>query len=198
MTNELPFRILLFALLALFIAHRGYYSHKYSPTENSTLKKREAQLTAKLANLLSLPALLATLLYIVIPGWMEWASLALPVWLRWSGVGMALLGFALLQWSHRALDKNWSDQPRLIREQNLITTGPYRWIRHPIYTAFLLILGSTLFLTANWFVGLFWLGSAGLDILSRIQFEEAVLIEHFGEPYRAYMKRTGRLWPRLI
>lgn len=198
MSTDLSFRILLLILFVGFVAHRGYYSHKYSPTEDTTLKKRESHWVARLANLLSLPALIATFLYIFVPGWMAWGSWPLPIWLRWGGVGIALMGFALLQWSHWTLDKNWSDQPRLIQKQALVTAGPYRWIRHPIYTAFLLILGSTFFLSANWFMGAFWLAAIGLEIMSRIQFEEALLAEHFGEPYRIYTRQTGRLLPRLF
>jgi len=65
------------------------------------------------------------------------------------GLGMALAGFALLRWSHQALGKNWSDRPRITQGQQLVSEGPYRRIRHPIYTAFLLILGSSLFVSAN-------------------------------------------------
>lgn len=198
MATELTFRILLLVLFVGFMAHRGYYTQKYKPNTEATRKKRETQFVARLANLLSLPALLGTGLYLTAPDWMAWASGIFPQWLRWSGVGTALLGFALLQWAHWALDKNWSDQPRLIKEQELITIGPYQWIRHPIYTAFLLILGSTLFLSGNWMIGFFWLASTGLEIVTRIRFEEALLLEHFGERYHIYKQHTGRLLPRFI
>lgn len=197
MSNELIFRILLLLLLVGFVAHRGYYTRKLNPEQKTTLKKRESEWVSTVANWLSLPALLGTLLYIILPAWIDWAALPLPGWLRWVGLGIALAGFALLQWSHLALGQNWSDQPRLMQEQRLITSGPYRWIRHPIYTAFLLIMGAIFFLSANWFIGLLWFGASALDILSRIQFEEALLAEHFGESYRVYMQKTGRLLPKL-
>jgi protein-S-isoprenylcysteine O-methyltransferase Ste14 len=69
-------------------------------------------------------------------------------------VGVALAGFALLEWSHRSLGAEWSEQPRLTQSQRLVQSGPYRWVRHPIYCSFLLILGSTLLISANALVGL--------------------------------------------
>jgi protein-S-isoprenylcysteine O-methyltransferase Ste14 len=112
-------------------------------------------------------------------------------------VGIAILGFALLQWAQVTLGKSWSDTPRMMKEQTLVTEGPYRYIRHPIYTSFLLILGSTLFISSNWLIGVCMIGMTGLEIISRIQYEEALMTEYFGEQYRAYMKKTGRLLPRL-
>jgi protein-S-isoprenylcysteine O-methyltransferase Ste14 len=128
---------------------------------------------------------------------MRWADLPFPAWLRWTGVGIALVGFMLLQWSQNTLGKNWSDTPRLLKEQSLVTSGPYRWVRHPIYTAFLLILGSTFLISANWMIGLTWIGMAVLEVASRISYEESLMLESFGDQYREYMKRTGRLLPRI-
>jgi protein-S-isoprenylcysteine O-methyltransferase Ste14 len=124
--------------------------------------------------------------------------LNLPLWLRWVGLGAALVGFALLQWAQNSLGQNWSDAPRMMKAQALITIGPYRLIRHPIYTAFLLILGSTLLIASNGLIGLCWIGMTGLEIVSRMNFEEALMLEYFGEPYRSYMQRTGRLLPKIF
>jgi protein-S-isoprenylcysteine O-methyltransferase Ste14 len=191
------FRIVLPGLLIAFAAHRGYYVHKHGKEEN-TLKKREEGLASKLAGILGLVGFIATIVYVIKPGWLSWAMLPLPSGWRWTGAGIALLGFGLLQWAQTTLGKSWSDTPRMIREQSLITSGPYQFIRHPIYTAFILILGSTLLISANWLIGLAWIGMTVLEITSRIGFEEALLLEYFGDQYRQYMKRTGRLLPRLI
>lgn len=194
---DLIFRILLLALFVGFIAHRGYYTRKLGRPNADTLKAREEKSTPLLANLLSLPAFIGTSLYIFYPPWMAWASLPFPAWLRWAGVGLALLGFLLLQWAHQALGRNWSDTPRLLKEQSLVTNGPYRWVRHPIYTAFLLIMSATLFISANWFIGLMWIIMTFLEVMSRISSEEGMMLEQFGDVYRMYMQGTGRLLPRL-
>lgn len=198
MNTETIFRIVLPALIIVFIVHRGYYTKKAARPENDTLKKRDEGFVTKLAEFLSLVGFVAMIAYVINPGWLSWASLHFPIWLRWSGVAIALVGFALLQWAQVTLGRSWSDTPRMMKEQALITSGPYQFIRHPIYTAFILILGSTLFISSNWLIGLTWAGMTVLDIVSRIGFEESLMLEYFGEQYREYMKKTGRLLPRLM
>jgi len=197
METQTIFRIILPVLIITFIVHRGYYVRRHGREEN-TLKKREEGAASRIAGLLGLVGFIATLLFVIDPDWLAWASLPLPWWMRWAGVGIALLGFALLQWAQNSLGRNWSDTPRMIKEQALVTSGPYQFIRHPIYTAFLLILGSTLFISASWLIGLAWIGMTLLEISSRIGFEEDLMLEYFGDRYREYMNKTGRLLPRVI
>jgi protein-S-isoprenylcysteine O-methyltransferase Ste14 len=197
MDNQTIFRILLPTLIVLFVLHRGYYVSRHSKPENETLKRREEGTASKLAGLLSLIGFVTIIAHVANPAWMSWADLPFPAWLRWTGVGIALLGFVLLQWSQNTLGRNWSDTPRMLKEQALITSGPYEYVRHPIYTAFILILGSTFLMSANWMIGLAWIGMAVLEVASRIQFEESLMIEYFGDQYREYMKKTGRLLPRI-
>jgi|SRR5690349_19577930 len=191
------FRFLLPALIISFALHRGYYVHKYGE-ERDTLKKREEGQASKVASLLGMLGFVTVLVYAFLPDWLTWASLPLPGWLRWTGVGIALLGFVTLQWAQNTLGKNWSDTPRMIQEQSLITSGPYQFIRHPIYTAFLLILGSSLLVSANWLIGAAWIGMTAFEVTSRIGFEESLLLEYFGNQYLEYMKTTGKLLPRLL
>jgi len=196
MEPETIFRIILPVLIVSFAVHRGYYVRKHGREEN-TLKKREEGWASKIAGMLGLVGFITVVAYVIQPGWLSWASMPLPLGLRWPGVGTALLGFALLQWAQNTLGKNWSDTPRMMKEQSLITSGPYQFIRHPIYTAFVLILGSTLFISANWVIGFAWLGMTILEVASRIGFEEDLMLEYFGDQYREYMKRTGQLLPRV-
>lgn len=196
METETIFRIILPLLMITFVAHRGYYVRKHGK-EQDTLKKREEGSVTKLAGILGVMGFISILVYVINLNLLAWASLSLPLWSRWAGVSIALLGFVLLQWAQNTLGKNWSDTPRMIKEQTLITSGPYQSIRHPIYTAFLLIMGSTLLISANWLIGLSWIGMTVLEIASRIGFEESLMLEYFGDQYRDYMKKTGRLIPRI-
>jgi len=197
MDSELPFRIILPLLFMTFIVHRGYYSRRYRPSEAETVEKRAAGTASRIANLLSIAALLSSVAYVAFPMLVGWASLALPSWVRWTGLGVAASGFALLQWSHATLGRNWSDQPRILKDQELVKDGPYQWVRHPIYDAFLLILGSTLLITSNWLIGGLWLLVTSIDIRDRIAYEEEAMLARFGEEYRSYMRNTGALVPRI-
>ena len=192
------FRAILPVLILAFVAHRGYYVKKHSKLEDDALKKREEGVASKFAGLLGLIGFVSVIVYVINPGWLAWANLRLPMWLRWIGILIALAGFSLLQWSQNSLGRSWSDIPRMLKGQILITNGPYRVIRHPIYTAFILILGSTLLISDNGLVGLLWIGMTVLEIVSRIRFEEGLMLEYFGDQYREYMKNTGMLLPKVI
>ena len=196
--NENSFRVILPVLILAFMAHRGYYIKKRSQPEDDTLKKREEGIASKLAGILGMIGFVSMLVFVFNPNWLSWADLMLPTWLRWTGVFIALSGFTLLQWAQNTLGISWSDTPRMMKEQMLITSGPYQVIRHPMYTAFIFILGSTLLISANWLVGLSWISMTLLEIISRIHFEENLMLEYFGDHYREYMSRTGRLLPKLI
>ena len=198
MNNEIVFRILLPTIIIGFVLHRGYYVKYHSKPEDATLKKREEGVVSKIAGLLGMAGFISVLAFTINPQWLAFANLSFPVWLRWAGIGIALAGFGLLQWSQVTLGNSWSDTPRMMKEQTLITSGPYQFIRHPIYTAFILILGSTLLISSNWLIGLCWLTMTVVEVVSRIGFEESLMIEFFGEQYREYMKRTGRLFPKVL
>jgi len=195
---EALFRIILPVLIIAFAVHRGYYVKNHSQPEDVTLKKRQEGIASKVSGVLAVIGFISVIAFVVNPNWLAFASLSFPVWLRWVGIALALAGFALLQWAQVTLGKSWSDTPRMMKEQTLITSGPYQFIRHPIYTAFVLILGSALLISANWFIGLAWLGMTVLEVASRVGFEESLMLEYFGDQYREYMKKTGRLLPRLI
>lgn len=197
METENIFRGILPIIILAFVVHRGYYVKTQSKPEDATLKKREEGMVSKIASILGILGFFSMLVYVINPTWLKWANLSFPIWLRWAGVVIALLGFALLQWSQVTLSNSWSDTPRMMKEQTLITSGPYHSIRHPIYTAFILILGSTLFISSNWLIGVCWAGMTILETASRIRFEESLIVEYFGDQYREYMKQTGRLFPKV-
>ena len=188
------FRIILAFVLLSFIFHRGYYSKKVQHATATVLAQPKLGRISLLASLFALPAVLATIVYVFMPAWISWFSLPLPLWTRWLGVVITLAGFVLLQWSQQALGKNWSDAPVLLKGQDLITHGPYQFIRHPIYAAFFLIFGSLFLISANLLVGIFWLGMIGLDIIARINLEEKMMIDLFGEQYQSYIRRTGCIY----
>jgi protein-S-isoprenylcysteine O-methyltransferase Ste14 len=195
---ETIFRIILPTLIIAFALHRGYYVKSHSQPKDVTLKERQEGLASKIGGLLGLIGFLSIIIFVIDPNWLAFAHISLPLWSRWAGVVLALTGFALLQWAQVTLGKSWSDTPRMMKGQTLIISGPYQFIRHPIYTAFILILGSTLLISSNWLIGLAWLGMTALEVVSRIGFEESLMLEYFGDQYRDYMKKTGQLLPRLI
>jgi protein-S-isoprenylcysteine O-methyltransferase Ste14 len=124
-------------------------------------------------------------------------SLAFPVpdWLRWAGLGLGITSMGLFAWTHTVLGRFWSPSCVQLRPgHKLITAGPYAQIRHPMYSAILGWLMSLGLVGATWTPFVF--AALGiLNVLLRIQEEEKMMLEQFGDEYRNYMKRTGRLLP---
>ena len=93
------FRAIVAALLIGFVAHRGYYTRKVQHPAEAVIEQSQPGRATQIANFFALAALLSTAIYLIVPAWMSWSTLHLPIWLRWLGVGVALGGFVLLQWS---------------------------------------------------------------------------------------------------
>lgn len=196
MNSEFTFRASLVVIGIPLYAIRFYYISLTAKSGDTATANRAGKATQLLIGAVGLTAMIAPATYVFTPRWLEWAALPLPASLRWVGIGLGLLSVPLLFWIHRTLGKNY-DMPSVIKEQQtLVTEGPYRWVRHPMYTTFALSGLATFLVSANWFVGVVFLGYS-LVAFSMASPEEANLIEKFGEPYRLYMQRTGRFLPRL-
>jgi protein-S-isoprenylcysteine O-methyltransferase Ste14 len=137
------------------------------------------------------------LVFYFLTPWIDFARLPLPAWQRWLGAALTLAGIALFTWSHYILGKNWTAVLALSENHKLVTGGPYKVIRHPMYTAFFAIGVGFLLLSANLLVGILYLGTLSLMYFIRVGAEEKMMLAHFGEPYREYMRHTGRVFPRL-
>ena len=135
--------------------------------------------------------------YMVNPARMAWSSMPLPIWLRWMGVGLAVAGSALIVWAFRNRGKNLTDTVVTRREHTLVTTGPYRYVRHPFYIAVALSMLGNALAAANWFLLIG--GAVVFTLLAiRTRIEEEQLAARFGDAYRAYLGRTGRFLPRRV
>lgn len=136
-------------------------------------------------------------IYILFPELLSWAEISLPVALRIVGIWLGVIALLWFLWIHRYLGNNLSVRLRIKDAQTLITDGPYRWIRHPMYTAFYLLHLATFLLAANWFIGVSWMAGLTIIIALRVRREEAMMINRFGEQYHLYMQQTGRFLPTI-
>lgn len=129
--------------------------------------------------------------------WLDGASYWLPPEVGLAGIPIFVLGLWMLWRSHADLGRNWSPTLELHEGHTLVTEGVYRMIRHPMYTAHWLWSLAQPLLIQNWVAG--WLAMLVFLPLYRLRVphEERMMLEHFGEAYRSYMQRTGRLFPRF-
>ena len=113
------------------------------------------------------------------------------------GCVVAAAALAMFHLTHRALGRNWSVSLEVRASHKLVTEGVYRHVRHPMYTAFWLWALAQALLLPNWVAGLSGLVGFGTLYVLRVGHEEALMVETFGDAYRAYMARTARLIPWL-
>jgi len=114
--------------------------------------------------------------------------------------GVAILfvaaGLAFAFWARRHLGANWSTQPAVRQEHELVTSGPYGLARHPIYTGILLaLLGSALTDGVLWFMVFL---TAAAAFVSRAKAEEQLMTQRFPDKYPAYRRRTKAFVPFVL
>jgi len=198
MTSELFFRVAFSILWVSFFTNVAWGRHSsraYSinqPVEWTS--RREGQPRLAHVVLVSFAAFWfgGIVLYAIIPGWIAVLSIPLADWFRLIMVVAGLLSIAFAVWGYRELEK--------LREKGedvLVTTGPYRYVRNPIYLGAFSLIVAQAFVAANWLVLLPALPII-MVIYMQISGEEATLTEKFGDEYREYMKRTPRIVPRLM
>jgi protein-S-isoprenylcysteine O-methyltransferase Ste14 len=144
---------------------------------------------------LGVPLLAATFIFIFRPALARWAFLPFPGWLRWVGAAAALSAVILIAIVHAELGRNFSPTLRPRPGHTLVTTGLYRWARHPMYTAYLLLFAGAFLLSADWVIGVTGMGIILTHMTVRVRREERILIGRFGQAYLDYAQRTSRFVP---
>ena len=129
--------------------------------------------------------------------WLGFADYHLPPWMGWLGILVECAALYLFYRSHNDLKDNWSPSLEIYQEHTLVTEGIYRFIRHPMYASQWLMVIAQILLLQNWLAG-----PTGLIVFIPFYFlrfpaEEKMMLDTFGDEYRAYMQRTGRVIPKL-
>lgn len=202
MNDDTAFLLLFLTIVFIGTGIRRYYSYKIEKNrQNLSIRERLAEMIQAEGKLFTL-LLMAQGIYIVIllpfyllfPSSLLLLQMPFPVWLRWFGVCLGFLSIPFLAWVHYVLDRSWSVTLKLQANHKLVTSGPYKRIRHPMYTVLIVYMLSWVLVSANLLFLVYYVFSVFL-IMARIPKEERMMLEKFGEEYRIYMKRTGRLLP---
>ena len=129
--------------------------------------------------------------------WLAFADYTLPTWAGWLGT-LIMIGALFVFWrSHADLGLNWSPSLEIRDKHELITRGIYGAIRHPMYASQWLWVIAQPLLLQNWVAGLVNLIIFIPFYLLRVQAEEQMMVDRFGEQYKTYMQRTGRVLPKI-
>jgi protein-S-isoprenylcysteine O-methyltransferase Ste14 len=195
--NENIFRILAAVILFTCMGISGYYRRKADrDTGEKISRKADGNVMMTFIRIGGLILWLSPFVYLINPAWMAWSKIGLPEWARWLGVGIGIFCIFGVYWLFSSIGSGITPTSATRREHKLVTSGPYRWVRHPLYT-----VGSSMFvafgmMADNWFIAV--LGILTFILMAiRTPKEEANLIEKFGDEYREYMKNTGRFLPKF-
>jgi protein-S-isoprenylcysteine O-methyltransferase Ste14 len=195
MSYETTYRLMLLAVIMLLFPVALY--HRLRSFTGERLARRDEGLLVLVGlRLTGLAVWLELLFYLINPSWMSWFALPLPGWLRSAGFAMGIAAVIWLAWMLRALGQNLTDTVNVRAGAWLVTTGPYRFVRHPMYVGLVALLPSIALITANMLIALSGILVVSL-LIKRTSTEEAKLVARFGEDYRRYASRTGRFVPRL-
>lgn len=174
---------------------RSIYTHRYRRKQVTNSRRTLAD------GLLLFLASIGMILPIVylLTSWVDFADYDLPRWANWvtGMVGIPVFAAAIwLLWrSHVDLAANWAFFLEVGEGDTLVKDGVYRSVRHPMYAAHFLWAVAQALLLHNWVAGPAFLVGFLPVYFYRVPREEKMMLDHFGEEYRAYMSRTGRLFP---
>jgi len=195
--NENIFRILAAIILFTGVGISTYFRRKADKDSGEKISRKvDGTVFMNIVKLGGLVLWLSPLAYLLNPSWMAWSKIGLPEWVRWLGVGIGVFCTLGIYWLFSSIGSGITPTSATRTEHKLVTQGPYRWVRHPLYT-----IGSSMFISLgmmadNWFIAALGI-LAFIAMASRTPKEEANLIEKFGDEYREYMKWTGRYLPKL-
>jgi len=190
-----PWTIVFFVGFIAYLAIRSVYARR-TKTEQKVHRQVDRLETALL--LMVIPtSLLLPLLYLFTP--LLWfADYRLPAAAPWLGTLVMLAAIWLFWRSHADLGQNWSVSLEVRSGHQLVTGGVYRLIRHPMYASIFLWGLAQGLLLPNWLAGWSALVPFTVMYFVRTPREEEMMCQFFGEEYRQYMLRTGRLVPRVV
>jgi protein-S-isoprenylcysteine O-methyltransferase Ste14 len=190
-------RAILLAISFLFISVGGYYRIQSQRSGERLDRSKEGWPILISIRVLGLLTAGSTAAWLWNPALFEWGSRPIPAAARWAGVAGFACAAAWLIWMFHTLGRNLTDTVVTRRDAYFVDHGPYRFVRNPMYTGVLMVGMSLGLALGTWLLPV--AASLVFALLAlRTRTEERYLIERFGDPYRDYMKRVGRFWPKAF
>jgi len=187
-------KITLLVGIALAAAIRAPHGKRRSKIRR--IETRKGKLEIALLSLAWLGSVILPALWVLTP-FLSFADYPLYPGSFGAGTVFFSLGLWMFYRSHADLSTNWSLSLDILENHTLITTGLYKDIRHPMYTAIVLQGIGQALIASNWVVGPLNLCAFMLLFFLRLRPEERMMLQHFGADYEAYMRKTKRIIPGI-
>lgn len=189
-----PWNVVFFIGFMAYLGIRGRFARRVKGNE---MTERRVDTLEKVLLVFTIAGSTLPVFLHLFTSWLAFADYRLPMWAPWCGVVVMLMALWLFWRSHADLGLNWSVTLEIRKEHQLICHGVYHSIRHPMYASIWLWSIAQALLLENWLAGWASLVAFAPMYFLRVPHEERMMGEVFGQEYRDYMARTGRLWPRL-
>jgi protein-S-isoprenylcysteine O-methyltransferase Ste14 len=194
MTQEYTYKIVFGILFLVFMLIRIRFAKKVKGNVN--VKKDGVKREKFLVFLVSIGMMVVPIIWLT-SNWFQMANIGLPTSVRLIGGMILLYSLWLFYEVHDVLGKNWSPVLEIREGHTLIKEGPYKRIRHPMYTQIWIWIIAQFLVTSNWIVGLSGLVPWSILYFIRVPKEEKMMEETFGEAYCKYVEQTGRIFPKI-
>ncbi len=183
-----------FAIPACWSAWALYWA--WSARGGKPVRRHESR-ASRAAHVVPLTLAAALLAAPSAPGWLGEPLGVDGTAVRAVAIVLVGAGLAFSVWARRALGGNWSATVTVKDGHEIVRSGPYRWIRHPIYTGLIAALAGTALAVAEW-RAVVALAIAVAALWRKLRFEERWLLEEFGARYADYRRQTRALLPFLL
>ncbi|AFZ28847.1 Isoprenylcysteine carboxyl methyltransferase [Gloeocapsa sp. PCC 7428] len=193
--NPLNSKIIFIIGMMLWLIVRIPYQRQQK--QNTIVDDRKTIQEKAIRLLLLIGILFLPLTYVLSP-WLNFANYDLPIWAHHLGIATLVPALWLFWRSHRDLGENWSSTLQIREGHTLMTHGVYQNIRHPMYASVLLLCIAQALLLPNWIAGLSGFVSFSIAYATRVDREEQMLLNRFGDEYEVYRQRTKRLIPYVF
>jgi protein-S-isoprenylcysteine O-methyltransferase Ste14 len=190
---QLPNAAFLVGLIVQFAIRHHFV--RQTKSEKKTMRQFDRTEKILLAAMFA-PVLILPLVYSFTP-LLSFADYELAPFFRWPGAVVMVASLWLFWRSHVDLGQNWSVSLELRENHQLVSHGVYRWIRHPMYASIWLWGMAQGMMLANWFAGWSLIPMFAAMYFIRLPREERLMRDEFGDNYREYARRTGRVLPRF-
>jgi len=176
----------------------GYFAYWWAMSTNVKATERRESAPSRVVRLVLIICAIALLSLPGVPlPWLNQRFLPHGVWSFWSGAAVTAAGLLFSVWARRHLGKNWSQAVTLKEGHELITSGPYALVRHPIYTGLLLGFVGSAIARGEW-RGLLAVALVFSALWHKLKLEEKWMRAQFGQPYEAYSRQVAALVPHIF